>query len=267
MPRRSKRSAKPRKSKRSGRAKRGLGSRVPRRSLQFKPYTYQFKLLPQLITVNNDPAVSLIAWKVANPGGAGALAGIQPLSQSELGYFSPANGFSNCCDLGLATAFQLTDIVNYTAYQTMYDAYRINKVTMTIEYLNNVINAGLQSFMPTIWMYYDQDDQGLPTTASLLTGKQGVKKHVFGSDKKNSVSFSFTPTVQQTVAASSGSANALVASKPQFINCAYPSIPHQALKLWISDCPARLTADSIVESAFRINWTYDVSFRSPIKTN
>lgn len=266
MPRKTKRPArrnrKQRKSKRTG-----LGRSVPRRSLQFKNYTYQFKLLPQLITVNNDPAASLIAWKVANPGGAGALAGIQPLSQSELGYFSPSNGFTNCCDLGLATAFQLTDIVNYTAYTTLYDAYKINKVTMTIEYLNNVINAGLQSFMPTIWMYYDQDDQGLPTTASLLTGKQGVKKHTFGSDRKNTVSFSFTPTVQQTVAASSGNANAMVAAKPMFINSAYPSIPHQALKLWIADCPARLSADGLVESAFRINWTYDVSFRSPIKTN
>lgn len=239
----------PRRVRRVRRAKRGLGRSVPRRSLQFKPYNYQFKLQPQLLV----PSTAALGTYVFN----GAQA---PFTNLEIFNGSPSSGFSGYQDLGLATSFNLQDINQYQKYTTMYDAYKINKITINVECLSNFASQGI--LLPTIWMYYDQDDSAVPVLIQTLTGKQGVKKHAFGT--KRSVSFSFTPTLQNTAFGNGGSQPVVVASKPQWINCNYPLVPHQALKIWIADTPKSLTADIPTVFAYRINMTYDVSFRSPL---
>jgi len=210
------------------------------------------------------PTPGSTLWSIANP--AAGYAGQQPITTGELAIYDGAGGATLFAqDVAAATAFQLTDIASYASYTTLYDAYKINKVTMTIEYLNNTSTAGSGFYNPTIWMYYDQDDQLVPGNLSTIVGKQGVRKHVFGSDRKNSVSFSFTPTVQMEVANNNNTpVAALVAAKPMWLNCNNASVAHQALKLWISDLPKN-TVDKTPQVAFRINWTYHVSFRSPIK--
>lgn len=213
-----------------------------------------------LVPFESGNAGSTLGWKIANPP-APVISGQAPFTTGEVAYSAASTGFGHHADLGLATAFQLSDITSFQAYQVMYDAYKINKVTLNVEWLNAGSAAELQ---PTIWMYYDQDDQGVPTTATRLVGKQGVRKHTFGTDRRNTVSFSFTPTVQQSLTGGGGTQPALVAAKPTWLNCTFPSVPHQALKLWITDVPTRLTTDDIVQAAFRLNFTYHVSFRSPI---
>ena len=248
--------------KKGGKRRKGLGATVPRRSLQFKNYSYELKLLPQIIV----PTVGAVTWGIANPGAG--FAGQQPLTTGEIGVYDGAGGaLLNCQDLGLATAFQLTDAVNYTKFTTLYDAYKINKVTMTIEYLNNQTQPGSGFYNPSIWMYYDQDDQIVPANLNNIVGKQGVRKHIFGSDRKNTVTFSFTPTIQmETANVNNTVVPAVVTAKPMWLNCNNANIPHQALKMWITDL-SRNTVDKSPAVAFRVNWTYHVSFRSPINAS
>ena len=198
-----------------------------------------------------------------------ATTGPAPLTTAMIGTYPGALTVVNVAktqDLAGGVSFQLNDLASVNNFTILYDAYKITKVNCTIEYLNNSSQAGLGYFNPTIWMYYDQDDAATPASLAPLTGKQGVRKHTFGSDRKNKVSFSFTPTLAIDVEASTGNVPGIVAAKPSWVNCAFPNAIHNALKFWISDVPAAF-ADNTPPCAFRINWTYHVSFRSPIRNN
>lgn len=252
----------PRRVRRVRRAKRGIRSTVPRRSLQFKPYNYRFKPPPQLLVASSTVAApNQTAWQFSIVNDAGAL----PLTNNatNLQIIGSSTGLSNFCDIGLACTFKLDDCITYQSFTQLYDAYKITKVSLTIEYLNNVSGIGGAALMPTIYMYYDQDDANVPTSQVRVIGKQGMRLHHFNTGKQAKTTFKFSPTIPQlAIADAEGTiSQAMVASKPQWIDCAAPSVPHYAFKALITD----LYAPGVpVVNVFRLNWTYDVQFRSPV---
>jgi len=257
-----------RKPRRNAKAK--FARSVPRSLGQFMPYNYRFKLLPQII--KNDPATGGFVV-------AGTPAGFFPLTGSHLSTNGAATGFPNYLDLGISARFRLSDIGNYATFTSMYDAYKINRISLTIESLSNVAAQNTTGVLPTIWQYYDQDDFITPAAAgpgtgmAQVLGKQGVKRHQFGSSKKASVTFSFSPTSSVAVedGASDPSTTVIagqINKKPMWLNCAAPDVNHYGYKAWITDMYSPIVAadNTAPTVALRFNWSYDVSFRSPVLT-
>lgn len=233
------------------------------RAPQAKKYTYDFNLLPQMLVI--DPVTGAVSISVSTGAGQKPLV---PLSvPAQLAQYSSATGFANVADIALASSFKVSDIGNFSNYQIMYDAYKINSITMTIQYLNNSAEVGQTGLMPTLYVYNDQDDVVLPTNLLGLVGKTGFKSFQFGNGGKTKFSYKWRPTNTVGLQSSSGGGGLVNSSivKSGWINCANvgQNVEHYGLKMWIADLSTFQTVTG-ASSGFRISWKYNVSFRSPI---
>jgi len=232
-----------RRPRRARRARRG-GLRAPRS--QLKHYNYTFKLSPQL--VRSDAAAIGSATLV----GTSAMVPITSVAS-----FSGTMNAVGYADLGLACSHKLSDIQNYASFAGLYDAYKINSVSVNVEYLNNV---ALQSACvnPTVWMYWDQDDATIPGNVAAILGKTGAKRWNVNDKMKASRSFRYIPLTRNNAS----STDVIVPNRSQWINCTAPNVPHYAFKMFVQDFNAPGAEDIL--NCFRFNWTYNVSFRSPL---
>jgi len=237
----------------------GLTAARPMRSLVAKTYNFQFNLKPQIFRAVQTTGSTAVAF--APSPGAGA---VPMLTYSTA---ASSTGFPGFLDVGMACPFALSDIGNIGPWRNMFDAYRINSIELTIEYLNNESNVTSLGLMPTIWMYADQDDALPPTTVTDIVGKQGVKMFQFGDRARSKVSYKLTPYLQNVVTTSAGPQSVAINKSKQWCNsqpgtAGYAGATHFGLKLWIADIYAPQVAS--VANAFRLNWKYNVSFRSPV---
>jgi len=208
---------------------------------------------------------------MTSSGGAGVFdfsaasgAGGEPLVNSKRSVFPSASGLPNFFDVTLATSFKLSDCTNWPAFTSMYDAYKINSVTCNIEYLNNVSAVNSTGLMPSLYLYWDQDDAVVPTNVVLLQQKQGVKRRQFGNRGVTSIRTSGRPKLSVGAIDSGGVLDASIVMKSQFLDCVNSNIQHYALKMAITDL--YLPGSSAVTQAIRFNWKYNVSFRAPLLT-
>lgn len=228
-----------------------------------KHYTYNFKLLPQFLTNTGLGVVDI----VAAAGGTGNLP-ILPLAASTPGVVNQGTSSPlgvNYIDVGLGARHSLSDITNFGAFQTMYDAYKINYVVAEIEYLCNVVTPGGQNVMPTVYTYWDQDDALPPTTTSNIAGKMGSR--VFHpTASRTRFRMKYRPMVRDTVNTGNLAANVSNAgvARSMWLNSTDPDVAHFAFKAWITDYYMQLPTAG--HNSFRINWTYNVSFRGPLIT-
>lgn len=224
---------------------------------QLKHHKFTYNLDPQLIQSNPGTGNAVIV---------GLLGGTVPI-QSVSTVVSATTGFLNNYDFGLACSHQLDDLAFVANWTAMYDAYRITKVTAKIEYCAN--NAGPQgsALLPTCYMYWDQDDDAPPTALVDVQKRYGVRRFTPSSNKRT-CSFSYRPTIRQSVTTSANANSPYQISSTKaspWINCGGdgPKVLHYAFKLWVSDFYA-IGGNNAVADAFRIHWKYDVEFRSPI---
>lgn len=248
--------------KKQAKAKKAKASKVPRAigagiKSQGKSYTFQFKPAPQVLTAN------LSAGSVQFSTAAGA--GTAPLSNGKLVIQPSSNGLSSFHDVMCASSFILADLASAPTYTGLFDAYKIRKVTMNIEYLNNQSTVSSSGLMPTLYTYWDQDDDAIPATVNDVTRRTGVKKFQFGHGSKTNYSFSIKPTIGTALSTNTGGLIAAGIQKAGWINCTQFAIPHYAMKFALTDL--YLPGTPSVQQAFRINWTYTVSFRAPLRTN
>lgn len=223
-----------------------------------KPYRFKFTLPSQILTSAGSTGMSF-----STATGSGPL----PLSDALRINYPSNNGLTNFVDVGLATTFKLTDLAQYTKFTGMFDAYKINKVTCNIEYLNNTSSVNTTGLLPSVYLYWDQDDAVIPSIGGLnIQAKQGVKRIQFGNKMRTSVSTSGRPKLQGLIgSASTVGADAAVVMKSTWLDCISAEVQHYALKMYITDL--YVPGSSAVQQAFRFNWTYDVSFRAPLLTS
>lgn len=148
----------------------------------------------------------------------------------------------------------------------MFDAYKIRKVTLELEYLNNVSSATGNSLMPTTYMVWDQDDAISPPSLLSITSKQGVKVRRMGRGVQR---FSVRPVVSDVVGINTPSSVpaftvAAVSNKSRWIDSLAPAVQHNAIKLAITDVHLPVSTTLDLTQAFRFNWTYHISFRAPL---
>jgi len=260
MPRRARRA--PRRPRRRARKARLYKSM---RGGALKTYSYNFKLLPQFLTNTSLGAVDIvpaaggtgfnpIRQLSASPPGVTNLTSTSPL-------FSPGGPY---IDVGLAASHCLSDLSNFNAYAAMYDAYKINYVKVELEFLSNVAAVQGNGVMPTIWLWWDQDDAVAPTVVTNPTGNMGSRCFHPTADKTR-FSMKYRPMIRDTVQGSlSGVTNNAVVRKSTWINCTQTDVPHYAFKAFITDYFAQAPTGG--HTSFRINFTYNITFRTPLLT-
>ena len=195
--------------------------------------------------------------------------GLTPIGSGSVLSFTGTAGMAGIADWSAACSNQLQDIANATAYFSMYDAYKINSISVNIEYLNNMASVNGSGVMPTMYLYWDQDDVNTPPTLGSILGKQGVRKVQFGDKARLQYTYTYKPTVSvaERIVPTPADPTVVTANtrvmKAGWINCQQPNVTHFGFKVFCTDF---LAPGTTVSNAFRFNWTYNVSFRSPLKT-
>jgi hypothetical protein len=220
--------------------------------LQLKVYPYKFQLPAQYLTSNGSLGELVLSTS----------AGQAPITSSKFAIYGSQNGLPNFYDVGLGTNFQLLHALNGATFAGLYDAYKMGRVTCKITYLNNVSAVNTPGLLPTVYMYFDQDDAVIPPTLASISGKQGVKIRQFGDRSKTSHSITIQPVPAQVLQSVSGLASSGV-GKPQWLDCGNRDVAHNALKIFITDL--YLPAGTVTQ-ALRFNFTYNIGFRSPLLT-
>ena len=250
MPRRPVRRPRRRPARRPRRVARGL--KAPR--AQLKHYDYTFKLQPQSMISDLSGQQGVV---IVNP--ANSLKPIQPTDLTLVG--SSLGSIVNALDWSASALFRLSDIANYSDFTEMYDAYKINSVTVELQYLSNSAAVNGSGILPTFYMYWDQDDAIPPPTLKNILGKSGVKKWQPSSNRLTK-KFKFVPICANVAQDAASLQPVIVPNKSQWIDCQSPNVPHYAFKMFTQDW---LTpgASNIV-NVVRVHYTYNVSFRSPL---
>lgn len=188
-----------------------------------------------------------------------------PMTTSSYTVINSQNGLGNFYDVCGAVHFKLQDLVNQSTYVAMFDQYKIKKVTMTIDYLNNFSAVSGPGLMPKVYTYWDQDDSTVPSSLVQLTGKQGVKStQLTGS--RLSHRFSVKPSIVLSAQVENGGGtSALIENKSRWLDCADPAIQHNSIKFVISDM--YLPGGTAVTQAIRFNFKYHMCFRAPLIAN
>jgi hypothetical protein len=218
--------------------------------LMSKIYSYKFRLPPQFL-LNAQAVPGTISY-----GGAGA--GSKPLSSSNVLVYPSLSGLPNLYDIAFSVNHNLSDLANVGAYAAMYDAYKIGRINLRLQWMQNVSQStGAPGVLPTVYHYYDQDDIAIPPSTTSISGKQGVVIRQFGNKMKSSLNFSYVPIPAQTVFGS----NAIVPKDRQWLNCSFQNIPHNALKVYIADV---FLPGGTTQNGFRLQWEYNMQFRAPV---
>lgn len=236
-----------------GRRRRPRGMVAPKS--QLKHYNYSFKLAPQL--VNSSPTTANTAVLNNNS----PLFPIQTAGFT--GNISSSTGFTDICDWSAACTHAISDINNINNFTAMYDAYRLNSVTVTIEYLSNSVAVNAGYVLPTFYMYWDQDDATIPPNLRSILGKQGVKKWQPTASRLQK-RFTFKPQLAVGVESDAAgvTTNVVIPGRTNWIDCSTPRVPHYAFKIYCQDFAAAGSVNAW--NLVRLHYTYNVSFRSPL---
>jgi len=232
--------------------------------LTFKSYTYRFNLPSQVLT---SVAAAPNQLQLSAAGGQAPIR--LQIDAPTWATYASSNGLSGFADLAVAVPFQMQDCQSFATYCAMYDAYKLGKVSLHLEYLNNMAAVNGSGLMPTCYMYWDQDDAIVPVNINQISGKQGVRIKQFTANN-TTMKYTLQPVTTTALAGQSSPAEpplttvpflAGIANKPQWINCLAPTIKHFALKIYITDV---YLPGGAANTAFRFNWTYNIAFRSPL---
>lgn len=130
--------------------------------------------------------------------------------------------------------FTLQSLVNATEFQQLFDQYRIDKVVVTYQLVNNpdannymnsttLVNAS--NFYPTVWSAIDYDDNAA-TNISEMKERIGVKNQILYPNKK----LYFTVRPKVLVQTYRTSLTTGYAPKSVYIDMTNMDVPHYGLK-------------------------------------
>lgn len=217
-----------------------------------KIYSYKFRLRPQFL-LNGTGGAGSLSYGAAGAGGV-------PLVLSNIAVYPSLTGIANMYDIAFSVNHLFSDLANVGAYQAMYDAYKIGRINLKLQWMNNTSNTLTPGVLPTVYHYYDQDDIAIPPSTTSISGKQGVIIRQFGNKMQSSLSFSYIPIPPM----SGNNLNAIVPKERQWINCSFTNVGHNALKVYIADVYLPGNTVPNVQNGFRLQWEYNMQFRAPV---
>jgi len=257
-PRRPRRKLRARKS----RVPRGLGGNSGQSN---KVYTYNFSLASQIVrsgTSSTEPPVNIVG--AAAPWSAAV----------NFNYVASQSSLPFTYDIGFAGLFKLQDIASYAQFAAIYDQYRINSITLELENLTSpsyspgvsvggTPGANVQPLNSTVYLAVDYDDAVLPASVSTVQRRQGVRK-LTANTANNRMRIKWKPSalIGLEAATGTGLVPGGISKKGQWIDCINSTVNHYGLKGWISDYVSTGTTAQL--SAYRMTWTYNVSFKQAL---
>jgi len=175
--------------------------------------------------------------------------------------FPSATGFTNIADFGAGIQFSLNQLQNISAFQSIYDQYKINsvKVTMTILGSQNPL-TGL-ALNPSCYWVVDNDNSAVPAKATDVTGKQGRKLIRFLNKGKTSFSVTVKPKTAVGVYDPTNTAvgyNPAMQGKSGWIDCNESGVEMYGLKLWFQNFYLPGATSSV---GIQFDYKWNVSFR------
>lgn len=166
---------------------------------------------------------------------------IKPVGNTDLinlGTFGaqPDQFIQNASQAGIAWRFSLNQVANFTEITSLFDNYRLKKVTLTFTYTANVAmvpsNGGGQS-VPIMHHAYDPDDDSTPVnrTSVLENGytKTTRLERVFSID--------IIPRAQSVINNGTGGVAGGLLARNTWLDCDSPDVKHYGEKCWLECFP------------------------------
>jgi hypothetical protein len=171
------------------------------------------------------------------------------------------SGFSGYYDFGQAFQFKLQDLKNAQFYTQLYDQWRLDSITLTIECLSNNAPIGGIALMPTVYMSPDYDDAGIPGLVQDVVGRPGMKMFKFGNKMKTSYTMKIKP--KRAALMYNDVVSGIGYSSPVngWNDCNDPQITYYGIKAFYTDV---LGGGDGTYTAFKIDVKYNLAFRTPI---
>lgn len=238
-----------------------------------KIYTYNFKLASQtlLSSTTAGPGVPPISLNAPVAGGVfQPFTGPGPSYSSQIQLLASSLGLGSMNDLSIGTGFRLNMANYYNTYASLYDHYRINHVTCTVEKLfpNETSGAAgtVQRPVSTLYQYRDLDSVAPPATLQSISGFQGVRVTQFNTNK-GITSFRLYPRVNVGLQSYNATGTPLIASgivdKPMWLDSVNSDVEHFGWKCFITNW---LATGSVAQmTGYRFTFTMNVSFKQPIQ--
>lgn len=151
-------------------------------------------------------------------------------------------------DFGVMHTFRLNQFSS-NEIAALYDSYRFREVVVTFSLANNVTT---QRF-PTVWFSADYDSTDAPPTAAHVA-ERNFKRFTL-TPARSSFKVRLRPRPNMVMETSSSTANAGVAPRNTWLDCASPDIEHAGLKVWYMDW------NSGHSSGLIINVMYDATIQ------
>lgn len=255
-----------RRMRRKGRKGRKNRSGVPKGAL--KQYTYNFRLDDQHMFSESGGAPT--ALYVQCQGGIGPLtiASSSPTAPTPGANWNPQvntiYATNNLVSIGGNLTFSINDLKNWTPFKSLYDNYRLNYITVSVELLNNTSQVSSGGLMPTVYMFLDQDGLSgpgpvtTPTAGSDLTDRQGVRKFTFTSSKTR-FSMRIKPKLSNEVIAPGGSTTAYTQTNG-WLDIQNTAGEYYGLLFWVEDW----LANGVALNALRWSFTYNISLKGAL---
>jgi len=167
----------------------------------------------------------------------------------------------------ISWGFCINDVASLSEFTSLFDRYMITGVQMSFQLVNNPnaddprgsnIGGGATDSLgiyPKLWYAIDNDDTNIITLAALKE-YGNVKCRIL---KPNSVIKIYVPFPKSTGSAfQTGGAQPAVANRPQWMDCAFPSIVHYGLKTCIDTNGIAVSSTS---NPFRVKMEAKYYFR------
>ena len=165
----------------------------------------------------------------------------------------------------LTYQFQLTDVIQYTEFTTLFDQYKIRMVEFHIQMISNpdatwLTNDATASanntvnFYPKFWYIKDYDGGG-SDSLSEIKQRVGVKFIVMKPNKTYIIMLQPKVLVQTYKTLTSTG----YGPKSMFIDCSSPDVPHYGLNAVI-DCLGLNPADA-TGFRFRVEYKFHLGFK------
>lgn len=159
-------------------------------------------------------------------------------------------------------AFQLADVVNYAEFSALFDQFRISKVDIKIQMLNNPDSVlapnTVNTYYPIIWYVADYDDLDLPDIVTIKQ-IQGVKRKIMKPNTE--LKFSIRPQWKKIAYATSTGITGSSPSSGYISVLNANTVPWYGTKFLV-DCHSVLPAGAN-PIKFNMEIKYHLSFKNP----
>jgi len=158
-------------------------------------------------------------------------------------------------------SFQLTDIINFSSFTTIWDQYRIDQVIVKfIPVLTTVVNRPFDDStnpgasvgeIPRLTTMIDRDDRAVPLDFNQIFQRPQSRTKM----ATKAIIWKFTPNrLVEVYRSTTSTAYKIDTNKKQFLDCGYSNVPHYGLKFALEATSPSNCYQYRIERSFKISF-------------